>query len=57
MPVMFKGVGSGDEPPTAPDRAAKEEKILVIGAPHSRQAVKLASVMRCRYSLRRAQGG
>jgi hypothetical protein len=36
---MFKPVGSGLETPTAPDRAANEEKTRRIAAPQSLQAL------------------
>jgi hypothetical protein len=35
---MFKPVGSGLDIPTAPDRAANEEKTRRIAAPQSSQA-------------------
>jgi hypothetical protein len=44
-PVMLSGVGSGEETPTDPERAAKADMTLRIGAPQSRQEVKACSVM------------
>ena len=34
--VMFNGVGSGDEAPTVPKRAANRGNTRAMGAPHSR---------------------
>lgn len=57
MPVTFKGVGSGIETPTAPERAAKEDSTRRIVAPHSRQAVKAGPEMLWMYSFRLEHGG
>lgn len=57
MPVTFKGVGSGAETPTAPERAAKEDNTRRTAAPHSRQAVKAGSERLWMYSFRLEHGG
>jgi hypothetical protein len=44
MPPMFSPVGSGEETPTRPERAAKEDNTRRIGAPQSRHSVKAAAV-------------
>jgi hypothetical protein len=57
MPVTFKGVGSGVEVLTGPERAAHEESRRRIVAPHSRHAASAGSDTLWMYSFRREHGG
>lgn len=54
--MTFNGVGSGLDMPTAPDFAANDEKMRVIGAPHSRQADRGGAETAWIYSRRLEQG-
>ena len=54
---MFKPVGSGVDEPTAPDRAANDEKTRRIAAPHSWQALRGSADTPWMYSLRPGHGG